>query len=644
MISFQNGGRLVQSTAELPDLSRVKRLYLDLETTSGDPQKTSLNPWKNCAVLGVSATADDAPGAWYVPMRHHDPRWNLPLEVAQRWLRATLSSAHTWVNHNVKYDAHCARLDGAPFEGELVCTVVASKLIDSDRIYRGGYGLSALSKYWLEEDISRYEEALAPYLGKRNKDYGAIPGDILGEYSCQDVLTNRRLDAYIRRRMPEQCQAVWRTEVLLTPVLIDIEVAGLLVDPSELRAKEYVLMHKMLKLEQSIHERTGAAIRPHVNDDCYDLLCNRYGLPTLGYTDKGDPSFDKATMQSYAQYPLVKESPELLATVQDILAYRKLNTLLTFFVRPYQELQVGGLLHPNFNQSVRTGRMSCTDPNAQQLSKGEDGAKALVHPGEGEGFMSWDYSQVEFRLMVHYIHDVAAIQAYANDPDTDFHQWVADMCGIKRRPAKNVNFAMGYGASKGRVLKMLRADMDLVGDLMPRAREMAASSGGDEVRWFQVLSERRAEAVYNTYHRRLPGIKRSSYKAADRARSRGYVFNLYGRHRHMSESDAYHAFNAVVQSCAADLMKERTVAVAPRYNARIRGLGVKIVALVHDELLMRAPTEVIRDPTAQRYIAEELERVSVALDVPIRVGLGVSDRSWSEACSDKAVVKINREA
>ena len=68
MIEFSNHGVLVEDSSELPSLSG-QRLYLDFETTSGDPKKISMNPWFNCEILGACITSDDVENAWYVPAR-----------------------------------------------------------------------------------------------------------------------------------------------------------------------------------------------------------------------------------------------------------------------------------------------------------------------------------------------------------------------------------------------------------------------------------------------------------------------------------------------------------------------------------------------------------------------------------------------
>jgi len=363
-------------------------------------------------------------------------------------------------------------------------------------------------------------------------------------------------------------------------------------------------------------------------------LCNKYGLPVLGFTDKREPSFDKETMISYQVHPTVKESEELSTIVSKIRRYRHLHTLRSFFIVPYREHEVNGIMHPNYNQVLRTGRLSCRRPNAQQLSTE---AKLLIHPLLGCVFVRYDYSQIEFRLIVHYIKDERAIAAYLGDPNTDFHQWVADMCGIPRRPAKNVNFCIGYGGGREKVVSMLAANMELVGYLGTVVDKLVAEgkiADGQRKQAFELLCKRKGERVYRNYHDMLPGLRSTTTRAARTLEARGYVYNAYGRQRYLPLKASYRAFNTIMQSCAADVIKERTVAFAPRYNSDVRNYGVSIAASVHDETLINVPTEVAKDRKVLKRFAEIFEDTAVKFRVPILTSCGVADTNWADASSD----------
>jgi DNA polymerase-1 len=617
MLKFSNGGILIESVSELPALpDNVSELFLDFETTSGDPRLDSLNPWHHCAPYCYAFTWDQVPLAWCVPAG-----------LADNWLQELVRRSKTWVNHNVKYDAHVFNngIGPLPEDLELRCTVVSAKILDSDRMFSGGYGLDALCMHWLKEDISSYEERLKPYLHK-NKDFGRIPLDIIAEYNCQDALSNRRLHRYIDARTPEQCQGVLKTEIELTRVLFETEVYGMCVKPVELISKEFIIMTQMCELEERLEKAAGRSFRPHVNEDCFEVLCLQYGLPVAGYTDEGNPSFDKEALAAYIGHP---HAPQDIVT--NIIAYRKLNTLKNFFITPYQELNIDGILHPQYNQVVRTGRMSCKTPNSQQLNKE---AKELIHPREGNSFISIDFSQIEFRYMMHYIQDHDAIAAYNENPDTDFHQWVADMCEISRKPAKTVNFAIGFGAGKKKTIKMLTANGEVIGAVDAEVRALIARGTFKESEYknvFNSMCEDRAIAVFNKYHETLPGIKRTSRKCAAVAEQRGYVYNIYGRHRHLPRTHAHIAFNSINQSSAADLMKERTVAAWHM----IKDTPIRIVASVHDETLFEAPTEIAENPDVIRDLVNLMEHPAIEIRVPVRCSVGASKLHWREACSDQ---------
>jgi DNA polymerase-1 len=373
---------------------------------------------------------------------------------------------------------------------------------------------------------------------------------------------------------------------------------------------------------------SGYVIRPHTNTDCFELLCSKWGLPVLGHTEKNEPSFAAPVLKEYLE--LAHLEAKVKKAIELILEYREKHTLLTMFITPYQESQVDGLMHPDYNQAVRTGRMSCRRPNAQQLSKE---AKRLIVVPKDEVFWFWDYSQIEFRLITHYCEIESAITAYNEDPTTDYHNFVADMCGISRAPAKNVNFGVAFGAGKPRVLFMLSSTPDIINEMMTVTDKLIkGGKAGESQRkqLFDSLCRERSEQVYATYHGTFPEIKSTYYRAEQAARTRGFVFNIYGRRRHLLPRFAYKGFNAVIQGSAADLFKEALIKTAPRYNKRIREAGVKQFIMVHDDIGFRVPKELAEDTELKTYIETLLCNPSVPIRVPIRADFQISRKAWNE--------------
>ena len=597
-----SGGLLVQSPSELPNLAAAKEIFADLETTSGDPGLDSLNPWHHCKIAGMAVSYDDCPTIWYIP------RSLLSFE----WLKDTFTEDKLWTNHNIKYDANALFTDtGLHFRGRLFDTMTGAKIVDSDR---WSYSLDNLVRDWLKLPL-KAKHLLAPYLVK-NKDFGAIPSDILGDYACHDVNLTRELSHTIRRSMPPESQGVFETEQRLTSVLLASEIRGLKLLPvSSLLQEQAKTLYELLRI---VHPRLAVLsgvdnFEPHKNADCLAVFHEKLGLPILEYTDhetNPQPSFGKHVLKQYLAIP---DAPHELINLS--LRWKELWQYNNLFLENYLALGVEDTIHPSFNQCIKTGRMSCRTPNMQQL---DTKAKGLIIPRDGHVLLSIDYSQIEFRIIVHYIQNHYAIEAYRADPDTDFHSWVAEMVGIPRRPAKNVNFMLGYGGGKKKTLAMLQDQPDLMNEIRGTCTDEAT---------FRLASKMRASQVYDAYHDMLPELKQVSGHATLVCKQRGYIRNLYGRRRILPTKVAHKAFNTLCQSSAADLAKERAVALADA----LASSGGAMLAMVHDEFLIEVPKEVVGTEGYLDDIVRLLETPSVPIRVPIRCTSKLSDQSWA-AC------------
>jgi len=332
----------------------MKRLYLDLETTSRNPLKTSLNPWHNCWPYSAAWTWDDHPEIYY--MQADDSRFN-------DTITNLLESAAVWVNHNIKYDMHVCG-SKIPDKLQLFDTVTMAKLIDSERLYKGGYGLDILARDWLNDPDWQWEKKIKPYLHK-NKDYGQIPHDILSVYAKRDIEVNRRLDLFIQRTLPQSCYAIKNIEKDCTRSLYKIEQLGFTVGDVVSRAID--IQQELLDIIVYYYDKYGFYVEPHVPNDCRLLICEKLGLPVLGWTAGGKPAFDKKTLKKYPRH----------LDIDKLLYYRSLSTFKSGFIIPAVKYAIDDIIHPTFSQLVRTGRMSCKQPNLQAMSKY---AKALIKP------------------------------------------------------------------------------------------------------------------------------------------------------------------------------------------------------------------------------------------------------------------------
>jgi DNA polymerase I-like protein with 3'-5' exonuclease and polymerase domains len=604
---------LVETVSDLPNLKGAQDIYLDFETTSGSKKEDSKNPWRNCDILGICITVDNDPRAFYIPLQHQlNPEQNLPAEPVYKWLRDIVKHAKRWINSNVKYDVHV----GVNYAGlevshlQLLDTVTLGKIIDSDLF---SYGLKELSKKWLGHDISEFEKGIRVYTHSpknviKNRDYGCIPIYDMYKYGTQDALSTRTLFKYIQRMLPTECKDTWDAEIALTPVLTEIERNGLHIDIQKVGFDFFKKIPKILaNCEDKLKKLTGERFRPHVAADCADILCSRYQLPVIAWTDdkkNPKPQIDKHALIAYKTY---ENSP--IEVIELIERYRHYHHLKANFTYPYIKKYDPDTLRMNgtFNQSVRTGRMSMSDPNMQQVSPD---AKRYVLPGKEFSLMEFDLSQIEYRYVASFTENSQILEQYRSSRDADYHQIMADLCGIDRAPAKNMNFATSFRAGKKKVISMLRSAFNI--EDVPNGHS------------FDEFVDAKGAEVFSIYHRRFPELKKEWQGAQAVCKRRGYCRNIFGRRRHLTNQGSYMAFPNIVQSSAADLMKRITV----RLQDLVRGQGPMLNCIVHDSWLFEIPKG--EEDHWEKEIKECIESTESRLKVPLYASADRSNTNWSE--------------
>ena len=663
MINLRSNFHIIESLSELPNLQNRKEIFCDAETKRvfDNDKVGGLYPWKGDRICGFSITADDIKDVWYLPVRHTAPNSNnLPIKNVMDWTRDILQSCDDWINHFVKFDAMMFDVgDNVEFKCRLICTLNLAKLYYSDR---WEFGLKPLCKDWLNYDTGSLDrvQAYLNSLKPKSKSYADVPIRLLGEYANDDVQMNRLLYRFLQENLqkrmenssgkqPELIKQLIETEIKLTPILFDMEKEGLCIDETECRIKSAKSLKIMIHNAEKIEQLTGRDEFVNSNTCMKDILLKQFKLPILltikekkdgRWYDTGRPSFDKDAMALYKVHPSVTSDEKIKQVVDLISEYRTEQQFKSLFLDTFLELHVNNVVHPNYNQSVKTGRLSCSKPNSQQQN---ERSKELIHPHKGEGYISNDYSQIEYRFIVHYCKIRDAIEAYNKDPKTDYHQWISEMLRMHRKPAKQLNFGMAYGQGKNGVTKKLEVNEDIMQEMGDKVNEMiklGVLNPTLRVAKFKEMCREHAINSYNIYHEKWPEIQQTSRQAANVAKIRGFIFNAYGRRRYLPGDAARVAFNTIMQSSAADVMKERMVAISPRYNSESKNWGIKPRANVHDELLNGVPIEELYNPNLHNYICNILETTTIKFRVPILVGLGISPNNWSEAASDNKIQDV----
>jgi len=118
-----------------------------------------------------------------------------------------------------------------------------------------------------------------------------------------------------------------------------------------------------------------------------------------------------------------------------------------------------GLIHPNFNQTIaRTGRLTSSDPNGQNLPRGSTSPIKEVFVPRNDCILQWDLSQIEWRVaavlsndqeMIHEINNLIDqhIKACVDLMELPFKDKSDPESKNNRNHAKTFNFRMIYGGS-----------------------------------------------------------------------------------------------------------------------------------------------------------------------------------------------------
>ena len=135
----------------------------------------------------------------------------------------------------------------------------------------------------------------------------------------------------------------------------------------------------------------------------------------------------------------------------DLIRYRQVTKYLSTFVEGMKShVYENNILHPKFSQTnVVTGRLSCSDPNFQNIPRGDKlPIKRVIQSRfEGGSIIEMDFAQLEFRVAAFLSQDKQSV--YDITHGVDVHQNTADVIGCSRQDAKAHTFKPLYGGFSG---------------------------------------------------------------------------------------------------------------------------------------------------------------------------------------------------
>ena len=600
---------------KFPDLSDAKEIAIDLETH--DPNIKETGPgWAvgNGYIAGIAIAVEGWKG--YFPIRH-EGGGNFDERILKKQVQRIMDLPCDKIFHNASYDVGWLRWWGVEVKGKIIDTLIAAPLIDENRFR---YSLNELGKDYLKETKSEalLYEAAKEWGVNAKAEMWKLPAMYVGPYAEQDAdLTLRLWNHFKVELIKQELSSIFELETRLFPCLLDMKTKGVRVDlpkaekiKKDLQKKEDFLLFQ-IKKDTGVDVDIWAAVSVAKAFDKLDIRYDR----TL---KSNQPKFDKNFLSTH-KHPLAKM----------IVQAREFNKARTTFIDTILTHQHHGRIHADINQmrsdtgGTVTGRFSYSNPNLQQIPARNKDIGPLIRsifvPDEGCKWGSFDYSQQEPRVLVHFAALTGGglkgadevIESYKTE-DPDFHQAVADMAGIDRRTAKTINLGMMYGMGKGKLASELGLGKEDTEDLfakfhanVPFVKQLMeqATRKADHVGFLRTLLGRKCR--FDLWEPRAFGI----HKALPLWEAE----KEYGRD--LKRAWTYKALNRLIQGSSADMTKK---AMVDLYEE-----GIIAHIQVHDELNCSI------DSDGEKNKIKEVMENTVELKVPLKVDAEIGP-SWGE--------------
>jgi len=394
-------------------------------------------------------------------------------------------------------------------------------------------------------------------------------------------------------------------EMPLIPVLASMEQNGICIDHSSLKRLQSDIEKKIGDIKETIYK----TIDPSINLNSPKQLLEYFKGKGASVRSTAAPALEKIS----DKFPIVKH----------ILTYREYFKLKTTYIDAFEKLtQKNGKIHPTFLQlGAATGRLSCQNPNLQNIPQESVWAKPLRDvfvPSPGYTFVSFDYSQIELRVLASLSGDNTLMRAFKNGEDihsltahTIFSVPLERVTTQQRRLAKTLNFGVIYGMG-------------------PRAFSQQSGLSVDE-----------AKAFIKKYFEGFSAVKKWQELILKEARTSLETRNKNGRFRSIpgihssnprfvAEAERI-ALNMPLQGLAADILKKAMRTTFDYLVKKAPGGAVRMLLSIHDELLFEIRDELLAEGKESRVVSDitELMESAYPLNVPLTTSVTMGKR-WGE--------------
>lgn len=682
--------RKSQVISTMTSLKRLYKKLMSVEEFAFDTETNTLKvngPNGNLIVVGISISWGFYDN-YYIPVGHRreeDFDSQIDLEDVADWLREPFEREDVRIiGQGLKFDMHVmARLNIFIKTKDLFDTMLASWLCDEN----SPNGLKENSMEILNISQEHFKDVVSTVPNDVKKQFGLkanqkATADLvliedLAPYALDDAFNTYILYLWFLNELEKEGmdKIFYKKYIPYLKVLFDMEEAGVTVDIDHLKDMQTSIKEDIEDIEYKIYEFAGIEFNIGSNQQLAELffgykkplkkpqknkkwsyfskeereirikdynkrleiwentttptLDNSFNFPVISQTPSGAPQtnayvFRKISKMTYKN----KRKQEGVEIAKLILEYSKLEKLRSAFIDGmFDKLYDDGKAHPNFNQiGADSGRLSCSNPNLQQLPKADEEDKyqirslfiGSVNPKtkKRRKIVAIDFSNLEMRVLGHFSKDKNLLEMFATGQDThgstavNMFELPCEAGEVKkqyphlRQAAKVINFLLMYGGSAPTLYENLRDDPFSPIDLGEEhyLKEYNCKNGIEV-----------AQIYIDKYFTSYSGVADFIKKQKRFAHKNGFIWTLIKRKRRLPSINSHNykdvsycerlAVNACIQGSAADITNSAQLRIAA--DKRLKELGSFMILQIHDEIVLEVDEDAVEETIkiCQKYMS-----------------------------------------
>ena len=430
----------------LPELGNNVSIAFDTETLQLQPELGKLRLIQLGSLVNKAIVVIDC--------------WKLDTNDWEKLKLFFTNGERFWCAHNAVFDIAWLQEHGIYLTGRVACTMLASKIFYNG-IPKLKHSLKDVAKRILKIEVNKEEQTSdwgAINLTKEQLDYAARDVEVLMQLDIR--LTNLMQNAGLAFAFQLECGALpamaqmWRTglpwnEASLRQLLSDyqneitdlggkflLDLDEALPDAEKLPRVENGEFN--LRPTASGSVKAGTRLEAGFNLNSPKQLLHKFTVLL------GKPPVDSKTKKPSTSKAALKEHAADHAVIRTYLAWKKTEKRRQMAASMLEALHPDGFVRASYLQlGAESGRMSCMNPNNQQIPRDERFRQCVEAP-DGWMLVDADFGQMELRIAASVAKDQRMTKAFQSGED--LHTVTAEALGCSRQVSKSANFGLLYGS------------------------------------------------------------------------------------------------------------------------------------------------------------------------------------------------------